>query len=234
MKTLYERAMDIKKGVATAGFSKAGINVDNLADGGLLTPRQRDQFIDWIFTATELLEASRTVTMPTPKFEMPGLVFPSRLVRGVGINTEIYGGTSQGDRDTEDQSGFLRGNISSFNIVLDAKEVSLAYAFQENLLMDNIEGQNLANKLANWFATQFGIDHEEMCILGQVVDTNPASPISVLTSGVTDASATTMVVTGDPLLAGFPEVSVTGYLYFDHGGPGVELMLYNGRRCSCS
>lgn len=223
--SLYERAVAFKKGMAK--IKKASIDLDSVSGNGLLNPSQQRRFIDWIFENTQLMDAVRRVVMPTFRHEIHGLIMSSRLARGVGINKEIYGGETAGERASEDQGTRARG-VGSYSVKLDAQELALAYDLQQNLLQDNIEGQALADRLAEYMARQFSIDMEELMIKGNVVDRNPGTPISTTTSSITAIAATFMEVGAtDPRTLGFPDSSETGYLYYDHGSGNIELMLYS-------
>ncbi len=222
---LYDRAKQIKNGLAQ--FQKATINVDTLSAGGLLTPAQAKQFISWVFDSTPLLQAARTMTMPTKEYIVHGLLMEGRQARKVGINRDRYGGWSQGQMDSEDQADFGR-TAGSYTITLAAEELALPRVLNEKVLQENIQGQNFANILAQYFATQFGLDIEDMFINGEIVDRS-STPISVTTIAAGQGPGVTAIqVVADPLVNGFPEVSTTGYLYIDDGSNPPELVTYNG------
>jgi len=201
-----------------------GINVDNLSGGGLLSTRQADRFISFIQESTPLLSAVRIERMKSPSETFPGLIVAEELTRAVGINNTL----SQGQRDEEDQGNFLRGH-TSYEIGMNAKEFSLAYALSENMLQDNIEGQGFASTIAKYFAKLYGIDSEAVMLNGNVVDRNPGSPLATTLDGAHNTTVTTVDVadaSGFPALSDPGAAAFPGYLTATTGAGVVEYMTY--------
>lgn len=172
---------------------KASIDTGDLAAGGILLPSQAKKFLQMVFDSTELLNAIRTVIMPTPIYEIDKIGVGQRIMRGMTENQDMSGST----------------RTPTFGkIELTAKKYALPWEISEDALEDNIEGQNFEDVVASLFSTQMGLDTEDLGINGDLISPSPSDALN----GGVDAVVTTLTVNST---AGFPRTSEAGYLIIE-------------------
>ena len=125
--------------------------------GGILSPEQTNQFLDYIWDATVIGQQVRKIRMNAPEQEIDKVSVGERIVRGA---TEAV--------DTGENAGATFTKIS-----LSTKKLRLDWELSTESLEDNIEGEALEDHIARLMATQFGNDLEDLAINGNVNSSDP-------------------------------------------------------------
>ena len=130
------------------------VGADN---GGLLKPEQSNRFIDYMFDATILTRAARTIRMRADTTEIDKVGVGERLMV---LATE---GATTGQTD--------RGATFS-KVSLTTKKLRLDWELSSESLEDNIEGADLEDHIARLMATQAGNDVEDLALNGDTTLTS--------------------------------------------------------------
>jgi HK97 family phage major capsid protein len=119
--------------------------------GGLLKPEQSNRFIDYMFDATILTRAARTIRMRSDTAEIDKVGVGERLMV-VATEGETTGQTDRGATFTK--------------VSLTTKKLRLDWELSSESLEDSIEGADLEDHIARLMATQAGNDVEDLAING--------------------------------------------------------------------
>lgn len=127
---------------------------------GLLYPDQANRFLDYMWDATILAKAARTIRMRSNTTEI------DRVAVGQRIMTVA---TEEEPKDFTNQSGSYQytsqGAVFS-KISLTTRKLRLDWELSAEALEDNIEGPDLEDHIARLMATQAGNDVEDVLING--------------------------------------------------------------------
>lgn len=124
------------------------VGADN---GGLLKPEQSNRFIDYMFDATILTRAARTIRMRADTTE----------IDKVGVGERLMVLASEGSNAGQTDRGATFTKIS-----LTTKKLRLDWELSSESLEDNIEGADLEDHIARLMATQAGNDVEDLALNG--------------------------------------------------------------------
>jgi len=131
------------------------VGADN---GGLLKPEQSNRFIDYMFDATILTRAARTIRMRADTTEIDKV--------GVGERLMVLA--------TEADGTFANSGATFSKVSLTTKKLRLDWELSSESLEDNIEGADLEDHIARLMATQAGNDVEDLAINGDTALTSNA------------------------------------------------------------
>jgi len=120
------------------------------ANGGLLNTEQANRFIDYMFDATILARAARTVRMRSNTAD----------IDKVGVGTRLMTVATEAT-----QTG-ANAAVTFSKISLTTKKLRLDWELSSEALEDNIEGADLEDHIARLMATQAGNDIEDLLING--------------------------------------------------------------------
>jgi hypothetical protein len=118
--------------------------------GGLLTKEQSDRFIDYMFDATILARAARTIRMRSNTAD----------IDKVGVGTRLM------TVATESTDTATNAAVTFTKISLTTKKLRLDWELSSEALEDNIEGADLEDHIARLMATQAGNDLEDVVLNG--------------------------------------------------------------------
>jgi HK97 family phage major capsid protein len=119
--------------------------------GGLLKPEQSNRFIDYMFDATILTRAARTIRMRADTTE----------IDKVGVGEKLMVLATEGAATGQTDRGATFTKVS-----LTTKKLRLDWELSSESLEDNIEGADLEDHIARLMATQAGNDVEDLAING--------------------------------------------------------------------
>lgn len=119
-------------------------------NGGLLNTEQANRFIDYMFDATILARAARTIRMRSNTAD----------IDKVGVGTRLMTVASEAT-DTGSNAA-----VSFSKVSLTTKKLRLDWELSSEALEDNIEGADLEDHIARLMATQAGNDIEDLLING--------------------------------------------------------------------
>jgi len=124
------------------------VGADN---GGLLKPEQSNRFIDYMFDATILTRAARTIRMRADTTE----------IDKVGVGEKLMVLATEGSATGQSDRGATFTKVS-----LTTKKLRLDWELSSESLEDNIEGADLEDHIARLMATQAGNDVEDLALNG--------------------------------------------------------------------
>ena len=170
---------------------------DLAADGGLLSPAQSDQFINYILDAPTMLPNVRTPRMNAPSTKVNRIAFGQRLLK-----TAEEGVCPDSDRPE-----------TSRGLELNAKEYMARIDLPYSVIEDNIMGGNIGQRrngggdatggivdlIMRMLAQQVALDLEELALRG---DTGSADPFLASQDGWLKLSQANTVDAGGSKLSG--------------------------------
>lgn len=132
-------------------MQKAIITTTNLANGGLLNPRQAQKFVEYVFDETVLRQSGvRTVSFRNDQMQIDKI---DTFKRAAVAKTE---GVDPG----------VRRGISTSKVTLEPKEVMVPIEITEDFLRENIEGKTAEDTILRIFARKLANDLEQLWIHG--------------------------------------------------------------------
>ena len=120
------------------------------ADGGLLNAEQSNRFIDYMFDATILARAARTIRMRSNTAD----------IDKVGVGERLMTVASEAE-----QTG-ANAAVTFSKISITTTKLRLDWELSSEALEDNIEGADLEDHIARLMATQAGNDIEDLLLNG--------------------------------------------------------------------
>jgi len=147
------------------------------ANGGLLNTEQANRFIDYMFDATILARAARTVRMRSNTAD----------IDKVGVGTRLMTVATEAT-----QTG-ANAAVTFSKISLTTKKLRLDWELSSEALEDNIEGADLEDHIARLMATQAGNDIEDLLINGVGTGTS-ARQYSTMQSRLCHVSTSSVVM----------------------------------------
>jgi hypothetical protein len=129
---------------------------------GLLYPDQANRFLDYMWDATILAKAARTIRMRSNTTEIDRVAVGQRIM------------TVASEDNPRDYTGYDSGSTGQFTnaaatfakISLTTRKLRLDWELSSESLEDNIEGADLEDHIARLMATQAGNDIEDVLING--------------------------------------------------------------------
>jgi hypothetical protein len=134
-------------------ISTSSIGADATGGGGLLTPQQSGQFIDYMWDATVLGGRVRTIPMRANEVELDRIAVGERLVR---LATEAV------DDGVNPAVAFTKVSLGTVKLRLD-------WELSSESLEDGLEGDALEDHIARLMAAQAANDLEDLAINGDTI-----------------------------------------------------------------
>lgn len=182
------------------------ITPENLSYG-ILNPKQRDKFIEFIKEESQLLQNVRYEVLEEHKVEIDMIGIQRR--KALGVKNFNY----------SNLASVLAEPVTG-RILLEAEEVMLPWEISERVLLRNIEKEGFEDHVAKLMAHALSLDIEDLCINGFAYDKdNP--PATKLSANIT-ATATEIPVDN---FEDFPRSGESGVLIIEN-----EKIKYTGKK----
>lgn len=168
----------LQKVIDTTALGTGG--KDNAGDGttsgvGLLYPDQANRFLDYMWDATILAKAARTIRMRANTTEIDRVQVGQRIMRAAFENAPTdYYLQSTGASANNGTGGYNPTAANFYKISLTTKKLRLDWELSSESLEDGIEGPDLEDHIARLMATQAGNDVEDLLINGNTAATGDA------------------------------------------------------------
>lgn len=155
---LLQKVIDTTNLGTTPANNLSGDGVTN-SGTGLLYPDQANRFLDYMWDATILAKAARTIRMRSNTTEI------DRVSVGQRIMT-VASEENPRDYTNSTGAGFNTAAATFSKISLTTRKLRLDWELSAEGLEDNIEGPDLEDHIARLMATQAGNDVEDALING--------------------------------------------------------------------
>jgi len=153
----------LQKVIDTTNLGTSGSDLSGdgrtLSGTGLLYPDQANRFLDYMWDATILAKAARTIRMRSNTTEI------DRVAVGQRIMTVAQEDNPR-DYVNADNSQFTNAAATFAKISLTTRKLRLDWELSSESLEDNLEGPDLEDHIARLMATQAGNDIEDVLING--------------------------------------------------------------------
>ena len=158
---LLQKVIDTTNLGANGAVNASG-DASNLSGSGLLYPDQANRFLDYMWDATILAKAARTIRMRSNTTEIDRVSVGQRIMTVASEdNPRDYTGYDSG------ATGQFANAAATFSKVsLTTRKLRLDWELSSESLEDNIEGPDLEDHIARLMATQAGNDIEDVLING--------------------------------------------------------------------
>lgn len=152
----------LQKVIDTTNLGSSAVNASGdsaaLSGNGLLYPDQANRFLDYMWDATILAKAARTIRMRSNTTEIDRVSVGQRIMTVASEdNPRDYTGAT---------GGFSNAAATFSKISLTTRKLRLDWELSSESLEDNIEGADLEDHIARLMATQAGNDIEDVLING--------------------------------------------------------------------
>jgi hypothetical protein len=154
---LLQKVIDTTN-LGTSGSDLSG-DGSTLSGTGLLYPDQANRFLDYMWDATILAKAARTIRMRSNVTEI------DRVSVGQRIMT-VASEDNPRNYVNEEGSDFTNAAATFSKISLTTRKLRLDWELSSESLEDNLEGPDLEDHIARLMATQAGNDIEDVLING--------------------------------------------------------------------
>ena len=197
---LLQKVIDTTNLGANGAVNASGDSA-NLSGVGLLYPDQANRFLDYMWDATILAKAARTIRMRSNTTEIDRVSVGQRIM------------TVASEDNPRDYTGYDAGSTGQFSnaaatfskVSLTTRKLRLDWELSSESLEDNLEGPDLEDHIARLMATQAGNDIED-----------------VLINGV--GSATTGLLSA---FKGFRQLAIDNAHVVDANGLGLDKAVFN-------
>jgi len=197
---LLQKVIDTTNLGANGAVNASGDSA-NLSGVGLLYPDQANRFLDYMWDATILAKAARTIRMRSNTTEIDRVSVGQRIM------------TVASEDNPRDYTGYDAGSTGQFSnaaatfskVSLTTRKLRLDLELSSESLEDNLEGPDLEDHIARLMATQAGNDIED-----------------VLINGV--GSATTGLLSA---FKGFRQLAIDNAHVVDANGLGLDKAVFN-------
>jgi hypothetical protein len=153
----------LQKVIDTTNLGSSAVNASGdsaaLSGNGLLYPDQANRFLDYMWDATILAKAARTIRMRSNTTEI------DRVAVGQRIMTVAQEDNPR-DYTNSTGAGFASAAATFNKISLTTRKLRLDWELSSESLEDNVEGPDLEDHIARLMATQAGNDIEDVLING--------------------------------------------------------------------
>lgn len=143
-----------------ASAVQASSDTATLSGAGLLYPDQANRFLDYMWDATILAKASRTIRMRSNTTEI------DRVSVGQRIMTVASEDNPRDYVSVTENASFTNAAATFSKVSLTTRKLRLDWELSSESLEDNIEGPDLEDHIARLMATQAGNDIEDVLING--------------------------------------------------------------------
>lgn len=162
----------LQKVIDTTNLGSSAVSTSTdaatLSGNGLLYPDQANRFLDYMWDATILAKAARTIRMRSNTTEI------DRVAVGQRIMTVAQEDNPRDFIADYPSAGWANANGSSFSnataqfnkVSLTTRKLRLDWELSAESLEDNVEGPDLEDHIARLMATQAGNDVEDVLING--------------------------------------------------------------------
>ena len=154
---LLQKVIDTTN-LGSNGAVNASGDTANLSGVGLLYPDQANRFLDYMWDATILAKAARTIRMRSNTTEIDRVNVGKRIMT-VAAEEQPRNYTGSGGEITNAAANF-------YKISLTTRKLRLDWELSAEALEDNLEGPDLEDHIARLMATQAGNDIEDVLING--------------------------------------------------------------------
>ena len=160
----------LQKVIDTTNIGSGGVNASadtaTLSGNGLLYPDQANRFLDYMWDATILAKAARTIRMRSNTTEIDRVSVGQRIMTvAQEDNPRDFVGAS-GTYENENSTTFTAAGATFSKVSLTTRKLRLDWELSSESLEDNIEGADLEDHIARLMATQAGNDIEDVLING--------------------------------------------------------------------
>jgi hypothetical protein len=136
-------------------------------NNGLLYPEQASRFIDYMWDATVLTKAARTIRMKSDTVDIDKVNVGQRILRAATqAKPRDFTGQTSADPIYNAEAYFSK-------VSLTTKKLRLDWELSSETLEDNIEGTDLEDHIARMMATQAGNDIEDLLLAGDTTSSDP-------------------------------------------------------------
>ena len=153
----------LQKVIDTTNLGSSAVNASgdsaNLSGNGLLYPDQANRFLDYMWDATILAKAARTIRMRSNTTEIDRVAIGQRIMTVAAEDNPREYTNSANDQFTNAAATFAK-------ISLTTRKLRLDWELSSESLEDNVEGPDLEDHIARLMATQAGNDIEDVLING--------------------------------------------------------------------
>ena len=143
-------------GVVNPTAGDLGVAGATTNDGGILSPEQSRQFIEYIFEQQVLAQDGRRVTMRTNSAELEKLNVGERVIRAAAQADDTY----------------TNAGVTFTKVELSTKKIRLDWEVSTEALEDNLEGAGLEDHLVRVMTRAFANDLEDLAINGTGTGSN--------------------------------------------------------------
>lgn len=160
----------LQKVIDTTNLGTSAVNASgdasNLSGNGLLYPDQANRFLDYMWDATILAKAARTIRMRSNTTEIDRVAVGQRIMTVAQEDSpRDYVGAS-GTYANANATTFTAQGAAFYKVSLTTRKLRLDWELSAESLEDNIEGTDLEDHIARLMATQAGNDIEDVLING--------------------------------------------------------------------
>jgi len=154
----------LQKVIDTTNLGASGVqastDTSTLSGSGLLYPDQANRFLDYMWDATILAKASRTIRMRSNTTEI------DRVSVGQRIMTVASEDAPRDYVSATENASYTNAAATFSKVSLTTRKLRLDWELSSESLEDNIEGPDLEDHIARLMATQAGNDIEDVLING--------------------------------------------------------------------
>lgn len=133
---------------------------DLTSNGGVLSPEQSEQFIDYVMNEPTMLPQCRVVRMSAPEVKINRMGFGARILRAAR--------TSGSELDDGGNARYVRAadraKPTTSQLTLTSREVIAEVRIPYEALEDNIEGRSMEEHIMRLIAQRAALDLEEFAL----------------------------------------------------------------------
>ena len=160
----------LQKVIDTTDLGSSSVNASTdsstLSGNGLLYPDQANRFLDYMWDATILAKAARTIRMRSNTTEIDRVAVGQRIMTVAQEDNPRDYVAASGTYSNANGSTFTAQNATFNKVSLTTRKLRLDWELSAESLEDNIEGPDLEDHIARLMATQAGNDIEDVLING--------------------------------------------------------------------
>ena len=163
---LLQKVIDTTSSSLGTAAVNASADTATLSGNGLLYPDQANRFLDYMWDATILAKAARTIRMRSNTTEIDRVAVGQRIMTVAQEDNPRDYVASSGTYSNANGSTFSAQNATFNKVSLTTRKLRLDWELSAESLEDNIEGPDLEDHIARLMATQAGNDIEDTLING--------------------------------------------------------------------
>ena len=160
----------LQKVIDTTNLGSSAVNASGdasaLSGNGLLYPDQANRFLDYMWDATILAKAARTIRMRSNTTEIDRVSVGQRIMTVAQEDSPRDYVGSSGTYTNANSSTFTAQGATFNKVSLTTRKLRLDWELSAESLEDNVEGPDLEDHIARLMATQAGNDIEDVLING--------------------------------------------------------------------